>query len=104
MRKSLMFNLSALAAVALAVGSVAKADDTVVKQKLEAAKALFAQRADLSKNDAAIAALEGLDAQAQDAGLKYDILVLASHAYYWKGGHQTSDCAKKVVYKAGMDK
>src|SRR5262245_12932525 len=104
MRNYRVLNLAVSALAVTFTAQAVLADDAVVQQKFAAAKALFAQREALSKNDAALTALEGLDGQAQSADLKYDILVLASRAYYWKGGHTNGDDAKMAVYQKGMDK
>jgi hypothetical protein len=98
--RSFSFVLATVLSLAFSNVSVL-ADDVVARQKFEEAKAFFAEREDLSKNEQAITALKEAEAQAQDADLKYDILTLASRAQYWKGMNTKGDEAKKVIFDEG---
>jgi hypothetical protein len=70
----------------------------------DSAKANFAARQDLARNETAIRELQQAEAVAQDSNLKYDILVLSARAHYWKGMHQNDNASRKVTFGAGQQK
>lgn len=93
-----------LISVFLAVGARSYADDATARTELANALALYAQRADLTKVDAAIAAADEALAQVQDAGLKYNLLVFEASALYFKAGQLTAKTDKLAGYVAAEGK
>src|SRR5690349_855001 len=87
--------LAALAVVSMIVvgAQSAKADDAAARQSYEDAKKSFAQRSSTSLDtiQEAINLLDKAEVEAQDKLLKYDILILASRALYFKGTHTTGN-------------
>ena len=84
----------------------AHASDEDVQNQLEAAQKIFAQRGSVEAPNAVedtLKLLNGLDKQAEDADLKYDIFVQIARTYFWKGVHTASNEEKKVIFKAGME-
>jgi hypothetical protein len=100
-----------LAATFLCMAALAVVSANVLaatpEETLAQAEGFFAQRADLAKNDKAIALLEALVKQAASADVKYKAHILASRAYYWKAdnvaGSEENNDAKVVVFQKGMD-
>lgn len=100
------------AALTLAVATsfyagVALADDSSAQDKYDTALSLYTdERADQAKNNEAITLLEQAVNEASDADLKYDILILTSRAYYWKGvnvpGDEENNEAKVGPFGKGL--
>lgn len=86
--------------------SLAFADDAQVIAGLEKAQALFDQRSaeDPQPIEDAIATLAALEGQADDSDLNYDVLILESRAYYWKGERQTTRNDRMAVHQLGRNK
>jgi hypothetical protein len=81
----------------LAFALPAFATDEEVTAGLQEAQTLYQQRSatQLDSINKAIQILEGLEGKAEDTDLAYDVLILESRAYYWKGNH-TSDLDQKM--------
>jgi hypothetical protein len=98
-----VFGLGVAAAMAVSTVTTVRADDATAQQKFEAAKAAFAQRKDLAKNEQAIVLADEAAKLAQDKLLKYDALILKSRALYFRGGKQTKKADKMATYEAGYN-
>ena len=103
--KAMTASAALLAAlVSVAMVSPAHADDTSAQKALDQANALYAQRADLTKNDQAITVLAAAEGTATNNDINFDILILESRALYWKGQHATNTNDEKTVYLSGQTK
>ncbi|MBI2604518.1 MAG: hypothetical protein HYW49_00410 [Deltaproteobacteria bacterium] len=76
---------------------------------LKQSKELFNQRQAFGKEDPALLdqieeKLNAANKEAQDADLKYDILVAHSKILYWKGNHTSEKDPAKKVYESGYKK
>ncbi|MFZ9596616.1 MAG: hypothetical protein ACO3A2_11135 [Bdellovibrionia bacterium] len=70
----------------------------------ESAKVHFEMREDISRVDLALIELETAEQMTSDADLKYDILILSSRTYYWRGLHESDKNIRKETFSAGMQK
>lgn len=87
------------------VAGSAFADDASIRTGLEQARALYNQRSDdLTKTEEAIKILASLEGKATEAQLNYEVLVLESRSYYWKGGRNIGKDQKIAAYLAGKAK
>lgn len=86
--------------------NVAFADDETVQKGLQDAKAEFEKRSATNPQpiDKAIAILNGLEGQADDSDLNYDVLILESRAIYWKGEHTADDTQRANIHADGQVK
>jgi len=86
------------------VSSLALASDESVKKALDDANAQFARRSsvDPRPTDEALAILQRAEGQADDSDLNYDVYILESRAYYWKGVHVASNDDKMTVHDLGV--
>ncbi len=101
MKRSIMIG----ALITAAISGSAFADDAAIRSTLEQARALYNQRSDdLATTEQAIQILAGLEGKASEAVLNYEVLVLESRAYYWKGGRNIGKDAKIAAYLAGKAK
>jgi len=101
-----MSTLCVFALSALALTSVARADDASAKAKYDQAVTAYQARADLSQNEKAISLLEQAEAEASSDELKYDIYCLQSRAFYYRGqttpGSEENNPAKVPAFEAGI--
>lgn len=108
MKSTFSLSLVTLATICALHSPLASAGDDAAKKLLKDAQTAFEKRADQSQNNEAISLLAKAEAEAQDSELKYEILVLASRAIYWKGmnvaGPIENNPAKLPVFEAGMAK
>lgn len=88
----------------LAVTANSFADDSIARQKLAEAKTLYTERATPAKLDEAIAALAVAEKEAQDADLKYDVLIFTARAVYFKGLRATVKEAKIALFDQSLAK
>ena len=91
---------------ALVLTTAAFADDASAQKAFDDAKVAFASRTagSLAAVDNAISLLATAEGQVESTELKYDILVLASRALYFKGTHTTGDANKKKIHLEGRAK
>jgi hypothetical protein len=109
--KTQQFKFMKFAAVAvLALVSVSsqrvRADDATAQKAFEDAKTQYAARSGtaLGSIEKALGFLDTAEAQAVDKTLKYDILILASRAMYFKGTHTSGNDNKKAIHSAAQAK
>jgi tetratricopeptide (TPR) repeat protein len=86
------------------IATTCRADDDVATAKLEEGKALYAERGNPVKLEAALSALATAESEAEDSDLKYDILVLESASLYFKANHSFNDSTKLALYTTAMEK
>ena len=101
------FSVLSLVAVAVSNGAFARgafASDESVKKGLEEATASFARRSSVDPRpiDQALSVLQSVEGQADDSDLNYDVLILESRAYYWKGVHVVSNDDKMKIHDLGV--
>lgn len=82
------------------------ADDAAIQKGLDQANGLYAQRSATNPQpiDQAIQLLQSLEGQADDSDLDYDILILESKAFYWKGFHTNTNNDKMAIFLQGRAK
>jgi len=96
--------LSAVVGLSVAMSAPVRAEETAEGLLAEATQ-LFSLRGENANYDRVIELTGRAEALAgSNRELKYDILTLASRAYYFKGGKTTSDSAKEAIYNTGMQK
>lgn len=96
-------NLSVFLAALLAA-SPALASNDDAKALFAKAEQAYSERADLAKIDQAISLLEQAEKAATDDELKYNIVTLASQAFYYKGNNIDGKNEKLAEYDKGMAK
>jgi tetratricopeptide (TPR) repeat protein len=94
-----------LTALICAFSLPALADDTEIKQGLEDAMKTYAERSatNLQPIEKALTILHNIEGKAEDPDLNYDIYILESRCYYWKGVHQTSSEDKLSTHSLGIE-
>jgi tetratricopeptide (TPR) repeat protein len=78
------------------------ADDVSARQKFEEAQNIYKTRGEWAYNEALVQTLDQAFNEAEDADLKYDILILKGRTYYWAGGHAQTKQDKMKFYDLGM--
>jgi hypothetical protein len=79
--------------VSLVASAQSFADDSWIVEAYSHAMESFSRRSaeNLEPIDSALTQLDQIEGKAENVDLNYDILILESRAYYWKGGHTVKD-------------
>lgn len=81
----------------------AQASDEAARGLYTQAQASFEGRQNLEKAKETVTLADQALAQAEDAELRYDILILKARAQYWLGSKAKSDKEKMAIYEKAMD-
>ena len=102
MNKLLALGLSAL--IATTASLTVRADDETATNLLTEAKGLYEKRAALGDEiDTALTKLDAaLDAADSDE-IKFDVNVMKSRCFYWKGAHKTDEESRVTLYWNGVE-
>ena len=81
-------------------------DENAVKQKFDLAVSEFAKRnvKDPTPINKAIEVLSSIEGKSVDPDMNYDILILESRAYYWRGTHLTDRSMIMAAHEEGQKK
>lgn len=100
------FKATLLVSLVLIGGVNTYADDEWIKDGLTEAIQTYSKRsADQPQViDDTLHQLSKIEGQSEDPELNYDILILESRVYYWKGDHASSRNEKLAAYASGQSK
>jgi hypothetical protein len=91
--------------VSLAFSSFSFANEALALKSFDDAQVAFSHRS--SNNPApieeALAILGSLENKSDDADVNYDIYILKSRAFYWKGTHAATDKEKMAIHELGQN-
>ncbi|MEO7163943.1 MAG: hypothetical protein ABI041_13570, partial [Bdellovibrionia bacterium] len=91
--------------VSLSLTNISFAHEALAEKSFDDAMAAFSQRS--ASNPApieeALSILTSLENKSDDADVNYDVLILKSRVYYWKGLHAAANKEKMAVHELGQN-